>query len=105
MLSPDRVAPSQIVSVSASVNLPLHHNVQKFSFGTSSPVADLRQKALSATDQGASGRVDPNERKARGSRHLHCPSLSIPWWRGQAVEHWSLADVLSLSCVQLVADG
>ena len=35
-------------------------------------VADLRQKALSATDQGASGRVDPNERKARGSRRLHC---------------------------------
>jgi len=27
------------------------------------------------------------------------------WWRGPAVEHWSLADVLSLSCARLVADG
>jgi len=25
-------------------------------------------------------------------------------WRGPAVEHWSLADVLSLSCARLVAD-
>jgi len=32
-----RVAPSQMVSVSASVNLPLHHKVQKFSSGTGSP--------------------------------------------------------------------
>ena len=34
---PDGVLPSQMVSVSASVNLPLHHKVQKFSCGTSSP--------------------------------------------------------------------
>jgi len=27
------------------------------------------------------------------------------WLRGPAVEHWSLADVLSLSCARLVADG
>ena len=26
-------------------------------------------------------------------------------YRGPAVEHWSLADVLSLSCARLVADG
>jgi len=37
MVSPDGVAPSQIVCVSASVNLPLHHKVQKFSSGTGSP--------------------------------------------------------------------
>jgi len=37
MVSPDGVAPSRMVSVSASVNLPLHHKVQKFSSGTSSP--------------------------------------------------------------------
>jgi len=36
-VSPDGVAPSQMVGVSASVNLPLHHNVQKFSSGTGSP--------------------------------------------------------------------
>ena len=37
LVSLDGVAPSQMVSVSASVNLPLHHKVQKFSSGTSSP--------------------------------------------------------------------
>jgi len=31
------VAPSLIVSVSASVNLPLYHKVQKFTSGTGSP--------------------------------------------------------------------
>jgi len=35
--SPDGVAPIRMVGVSASVNLPLHHKVQKFSFGTGSP--------------------------------------------------------------------
>jgi len=33
----DGVAPSRMVSMSASVNLPLHHKVQKFSSGTGSP--------------------------------------------------------------------
>jgi len=37
LVSPDGVAPSRMVSVSASVNLPLHHKVLKFSSGTSSP--------------------------------------------------------------------
>jgi len=37
LVSPDGVAPSRMVSVSASVNLPLHHKVQKFSSGISSP--------------------------------------------------------------------
>ena len=35
---------------------------------------------------------------------LHCTAL-IGWLRGPAVEHRSLADVLSLSCARLVADG
>jgi len=34
LVSPDGVAPRRMVGVSASVNLPLHHNVQKFSSGT-----------------------------------------------------------------------
>jgi len=34
--SPDGVAPIRIVGVPASVNLPLHHKVQKFSSGTGS---------------------------------------------------------------------
>jgi len=29
----------------------------------------------------------------------------VSWLRGPVVEHWSLADVLSLSCARLVADG
>jgi len=37
LLSPDGVAASRMVSVSACVNLPLHYKVQKFSSGTSSP--------------------------------------------------------------------
>jgi len=37
LVSPDGVAPCRIVCVSASVNLPLHHKVQKFSSGTGSP--------------------------------------------------------------------
>jgi len=36
LLSPDGVAPSRMVSVSASVNLPLHHKVQKYSSCTGS---------------------------------------------------------------------
>jgi len=36
LVSPDGVAPSRTVGVSASVNLPLHHQVQKFSSGTGS---------------------------------------------------------------------
>ena len=37
MVSPDGVAPSRIVGVCASVNLPLCNKVQKFSSGTGSP--------------------------------------------------------------------
>ena len=37
VVSPDGVAPSRMVSMSASVNLPLHLKVQKFSSGTGSP--------------------------------------------------------------------
>ena len=34
LVSADGVVPSWMVDVSASVNLPLHHKVQKFSSGT-----------------------------------------------------------------------
>jgi len=37
MVSSDGVAPSRNVALSASVNLPLHHKLQKFSSGTGSP--------------------------------------------------------------------
>jgi len=37
LISPDGVEPGRMVNVSTSVNLPLHHKVQKFSSGTGSP--------------------------------------------------------------------
>jgi len=37
LVSSDGVAPSRMVGVSASVNPPLRHKVQKFSSGTGSP--------------------------------------------------------------------
>jgi len=37
VVCPDGVAPSRMVGVSASVNLPLYHKVQKFSSGPGSP--------------------------------------------------------------------
>jgi len=37
LVSLDGVAPIRMVAVSASLNLPLHHKVQKFSSGTGSP--------------------------------------------------------------------
>jgi len=37
LLSPDGVAPTRIVDVTACVNLPLHHKVQMCSSGTGSP--------------------------------------------------------------------
>jgi len=37
LVSLDGVAPSRMVGVSASVNLPLYHEVQKFCSGTGSP--------------------------------------------------------------------
>ena len=46
LVSPDGVAPSQVVSVSASVNLPLHHKDQKFSPGTGSPAGGPGKRAV-----------------------------------------------------------
>jgi len=37
LVSPDGVAPSRMVSMSASINLSLHHQVQKFFSGTGHP--------------------------------------------------------------------
>jgi len=37
LVSPVGMAPSRMVDMSVSVNLPLHHKVQKFSSGTGSP--------------------------------------------------------------------
>ena len=42
LVSPDGVVPSRMVGVSACVNLPLHHKVQKFSSSTGSPEWSLK---------------------------------------------------------------
>ena len=46
LVSPAGVKPSRMVSVSASVNLPLHHKVQKFSSGTGSPIGCPGKRAM-----------------------------------------------------------
>jgi len=43
LVSLDGVATSQMVAVSASVDLPLHHKVQNFSSGTGSPLVVLEK--------------------------------------------------------------
>jgi len=43
LVSPDGLALSRMVGVSASVNLPLHHKVQKFSYSTGSPGWSLKK--------------------------------------------------------------
>jgi len=43
LVSLDGVAPSRMVSVSASINLPLHHKVKNFSSGTGSPRWSLKK--------------------------------------------------------------
>jgi len=45
LVSPDGVAPSRMVGVCASVNLPLHHKVQKFSSGIGS-LGGPRKRAI-----------------------------------------------------------
>jgi len=39
------------------------------------------------------------------SAYVTAVGCAYSWLRGTAVQHRSLADVLSLSCAQLVADG
>jgi len=46
----DGVATSWMVGVSASVNLPLHHQVQKFSSGTGSPGWSQKNGCVCAGD-------------------------------------------------------
>jgi len=43
--------------------------------------------------------------KNRPLRNAYVEPDDWDWWRGPAVEHWSLADVLSLSYARLVVDG
>ena len=46
LVSPDGVAPSRMVSVSASVNLPLHHEVQRSSLLAPAHLGGPRKRAV-----------------------------------------------------------
>jgi len=75
LVSPDGVAPSQIVGVSASVNLPLHHKVKKFSSqssGTGSHGWSRKRgrKTVVWCGGGILRRRDPPPRQ--GSRRMVC---------------------------------
>ena len=48
---------------------------------------------------------DLDLRPSRDVNKSHETPDLLTWWRGPAVEHWSLADVLSRSCARLIADG
>jgi len=60
LVSPDGVAPSRMVNVSSSVNLPLHHKVQKFSSGTASPVWSRKKGHKKVVVWCAGGLLWPN---------------------------------------------
>jgi len=72
LVSPDGVTPSRMVGVSASVNLPLHHKVQKFSSGTGSPGWSRkkgRKTAVVVVVQSAMWTVAPRDTNHAESHH------------------------------------
>jgi len=73
LVSLDGVVPSQMVGVSASVNLPLHHKVQKFCSGTDSPGwsrKNGRKTVVMVVGASESGIHGP----------LQLP-LAVQWWK------------------------
>ena len=80
MFSSDGVALSQMVSVSASVNLPLHHKVQKFSSGTGS--AGWYWKKGHKTVVVWCFQVTLNHATRYASQHIWCLSQARIKWEG-----------------------
>jgi len=72
LIGPDGVAPSRTVGVSASVNLPLHHKVQKFSSGTGS-LGWSQKKGRKTVVVSADGRMP------RCLHWLSCASILACW--------------------------
>jgi len=99
LVSPDGVVPSRMVGVSASVNLPLHHEVQKFCSGTGSPGWSrkkgrkmavvvwwwrLWQRASRASGTGFLDQMpflSPNERRQSTEGNSKEPQKIIHWHR------------------------
>jgi len=72
--------PSQMASVSASVNLSLHHKVQKFSSGTGSP-GWSRKRAVNSCGAGNSRRLASGAGMLvclkQGANYLHMVCLML----------------------------
>jgi len=93
LVSPDVVAPSRMVGVPASVNLPLHHEVQEFSSGTTESV-QLSAAAATLTDHClyTSSRLHLLSRNISGkSRAPHYHALTTNQPRAERVQ--ALADI------------
>ena len=86
LVSPDGVAPSRMVSVSASVNLSLHHKVQKFSSGTGSP--RWSRKRGRKTDVVVVVVHALNEVKPDKTEQLSCWKIIVQWFCWDLV-HWN----------------
>jgi len=74
LVSKDGVAPSRMVGVSASVSLPLHHKVQKFSSGTGAPGSSRKKGRKTIHNLFAPGPIRSQERV--GQQH---PGQFAPW--------------------------
>ena len=91
LVSPDGVAPSRMVCVSASVNLPLHHKVQKFSSGTgSSGWSQIKGRKTVVLGISKDRPAIPKCRPSRKSIYLtdrvhHVQLLWLPYVIGQAI--------------------
>jgi len=96
LVSPDGVAPSQIVGVSASVNLPLHHKVKKFSSqssGTGSPGWSRKRgrKTVLWCGGGILKETPPPDR-GRGVWSVRVPNFEFPMLK---FHKYSLAETSS----------
>jgi len=78
LVSPDGVVPSRMVSVFASVNLSLHHEVQKFSSATGSP----RWSRKKGHKTVVVWYYTVNQATGYASQHIWCLSQARINWEG-----------------------
>jgi len=76
LVSPDGVASSQMIDVSASVNLLLHHKVQKFPSGTGSPGWSRKKGCKTVV-------VVVNCPSSKWRESLHSAVGTLQLWEGQ----------------------
>ena len=94
LVSPDGVAPSRMVGVSASVNLPLHYKVQEFSSGTGSRgwsrKKGRKQLWCAAVNKTSTNIVHRTKLHRESKKGCH------PNHRYNFVSSWSISKILSL---------